>query len=709
MESGPQHRARQQLRAAEQLSRAVVEMLEEGVVVTDADLRPVSWNASVLSILGATAAELLEYGALGDPATLRNADGSALTAAETPVGRASRDRAPAQATLRRHRAEGERWITVLARPISGGHAGHRAGLVCTIADVTGPVEAELRLREERDRAQRYLEVASTLVVVLTASGIVELINRQGCETLGLTEAEIVGSDWFDAVIPPGDRLAARRSFMQLVAGVVEPGESLETFVQTRTGEARKIAWRNAVLRDAEGTVTSLLRSGEDVTERRRAEAEVAHLAYHDRLTGLPNRTRLEEHLARDLARARRSGGSLALLFFDLDNFKLVNDSLGHATGDAVLREAAQRVTALTRTGDILARLGGDEFLALVECPAGEAPQEVARAAGERILAELDEPFEISGATFHVGASVGIALFPDHGTDAETLLKHADAAMYQAKRGDGHLAFYESDGADKRQRLSLTARLRRAVGQGELRLHYQPIWSIGPPGAQVCRLESLEALVRWEDPEHGLIPPGDFIPVAEESGVIDAIGDWVVDELCLQAGRWAEQGFTPMLAFNLSAKQLRLPDLAASIAARIAAAGLEATQFCAELTETAVMSDAQRHRSLLTELGEAGLTIAIDDFGSGHSSLSRLRDLPVGVLKIDRSFLARVPADPQSNAVVSAMLALGRALGLQIVVEGVETPEQLAFLRENGSPLVQGFLLGRPVPPEQVPVPADAAA
>lgn len=699
VESGPQNRARQALRAAERLSRAVVDGLEEGVLVTDPELRPISWNASALRILGITAEQLAADG-LTAPAigTLRYDDGGQVTPRDNPPCRALRQGVPVRATLRRTPPDGaDRWITMLARPIGGAHGTTRQGVVCTFADVTGSMEVERRLREERDRAQRFLEVASTLVVVLDAQGRVELVNRQGCELLGFEEGELIGRDWLEMVVPTADRLDARLAFLRLVSGVEPPGETLETFVHTKSGERRKIAWRNAALRDAEGTITAVLRSGEDVTARREAEAQVTYLAYHDRLTGLPNRALLEEQLTRDLSRARRSGAAVALLYFDLDNFKLVNDSFGHTAGDAVLRETALRVSELTRAGDVLARQGGDEFLLLLECSDSEDPTDAAQVAGDRIAAALDRPFEVSGAEFHVGASIGVALFPEHGDDPESLFKCADAAMYQAKRaGGGTVAFYEHRASDARQRLSLTSRLRRAIDEGELRLHYQPIVRVEDGG-----LAGLEALVRWQDPQEGLIPPGMFIPVAEETGLIDGIGAWVVEELCGQAAAWASEGFEPRLSFNLSPRQLRRSDLVSSIADRIASHGLDPAQFCAELTETALLSDARRQRSLLTELHEAGLTIAIDDFGSGHSSLGRLRDLPVQVLKVDRSFLARVPADPGSNAVVGAVLELGKALGMMTVVEGVEQPEQLAFLRAHDCFLAQGFLLGRPVPADEV--------
>lgn len=697
-----QTRARQAAHEAESLSRAVVEGLEEGVIVTDAALRATSWNASALRILGLTDEQLA--GGLTAPfrpdlRIVDERDGRTLGPGESLSALARDEGRP----IRGMAVRGEQWIRIHAWPLGAG-AG-RAGVVVTFADVTATIQTQQRLAEERDRAQRYLEVASTLVVVLDAQGCVELVNRQGCELLGFAEDELRGRDWFDAVVPAADRLDARREFARLVAGGEAPRDALvETFVRTKDGDDRKIAWRNSVLRNDVGAIVAVLRSGEDVTERRRAEAQVAYLAYHDALTGLPNRAQLEEQLRLDLVRARRSGEAVALVCFDLDNFKLVNDSLGHAGGDELLRETARRVSDLVRGGDVLARQGGDEFLLLMHCSGADAAASAAQQAAERIAAALERPFEIADAEFHVGASIGVALFPEHATDAESLLKRADAAMYQAKRtGSGSVALYQRQEGDARARLGLTSRLRRAIGAGELRLHYQPIVSL----SDGC-LTGVEALVRWDDPQHGLVPPADFIPIAEETGLIDPIGDWVVEELCTAAARWAGAGQRPRLSFNLSPRQLRRTDLVSSIAQRIAAHGLRPEQFCAELTETAIMSDAHRHRSLLDELHEAGLTIAIDDFGAGHSSLARLRDLPVQVLKVDRAFLDRVPSDRGSAAIVAAILSLADALDMTTIVEGIETNEQLLFLQANECPFGQGYLLGRPVPAEALALLAPAS-
>jgi diguanylate cyclase (GGDEF)-like protein/PAS domain S-box-containing protein len=698
VDPGPQQRAQQAARAAEQLSRTVVDGLEEGVIVTDPQLRASSWNASAVRILGVTDAALasgLRAPFRDDLQIVDEHDGHTLPGRESLTALAQREGRPVRGmAMRALPGGGEQWIRIFARPLPAP-AGAPAGVVITFADITATITTQRTLREQRDRAQRYLEVASTLVVVLDQDGRVELVNQQGCELLGFAEEELIGRDWFDAVVPAADRLDARRAFVRIISGADPPREALETVVRTKSGDDRTIAWRSSPLRTDDGEIVAVLRSGEDVTERRRAEAQVAYLAYHDALTGLPNRAQVEEQLRLDLVRARRSGEAVALLQFDLDNFKLVNDSLGHAAGDEVLRATARRVADLVRAGDVLGRQGGDEFLLLMRCAGADVAAHAAQLAAERIAAALERPFDLDGAEFQIGASIGVALFPEHATDAEALLNRAEAALHQAKRGGGAtIAVYEHEEGDARARLSLTARLRRAIGDGELRLHYQPIVALSD-GA----LTGVEALVRWEDPRLGLIPPADFIPTAEETGLIDAVGDWVVEELCAQALRWAQDGHRPRLAFNLSPRQLRRADLVSSIAERIADHGLRPQQFCAELTETAVMSDAHRHRSVLDELHEAGLTIAIDDFGAGHSSLARLRDLPVQVLKVDRAFLDRVPDDRGSAAIVAAILALGDALDMTTIVEGIETAQQLDFLRASRCPFGQGYLLGRPVPAE----------
>jgi diguanylate cyclase (GGDEF)-like protein len=520
------------------------------------------------------------------------------------------------------------------------------------------------------------------------------------------------------VTPMRATLAALRSSEELNRAVLA---ALAEGLVVLDGEAAPVMWNASAVRLLDGPPTdlpALLEGGAERVEVRRGDrwlvvhrrplggpgggtvctiedvTEIRRLAYHDRLTGLPNRALLEEHLALAVARARREGTAIALLSLDLDGFGLVNDSLGHAAGDEVLRGVARRLRGVTRASDLLARPDGDQFvLLLADLP--DAPADAANVAA-RVLAEaLAEPFRLDGAEFQLTASIGVSLLPEHADNADDLLRRADVAMEQAKRRGSGPAFFAPAPVDARTRLSLSTRLRTAIARDELALHFQPLCD--PAGGPVV---AAEALIRWQDPERGLVPPGAFIPAAEETGVIEAIGEWVLDALCRQAAAWAPLGAGGAglrLSFNLSPRELRRPDLVEAIAGRVAAAGLDPAGFCVEVTESSAMAQPERTTPLLRALSAAGFALAIDDFGAGHSSLSRLKDLPFGLLKIDRSFLRGVPHDPEATAIVAAVLGLGSALGLTTVAEGVETEEQRAFLVGHGCPLAQGYLLGRPMP------------
>jgi diguanylate cyclase (GGDEF)-like protein len=430
--------------------------------------------------------------------------------------------------------------------------------------------------------------------------------------------------------------------------------------------------------------------------RARRTDQLASMAYHDVLTGLANRVQLEEHLTVALARARRHGGAGALLYIDLDFFKVVNDTLGHDAGDELLRQVAARLSSRIRAGDVLARHGGDEFMLLL-ADIGTDARRAADIVAHDLLATLEEPFSLQGHEFEVAASIGAALFPRDAADATSLLKHADAALYEAKRGGrGGVRFHAPQHAPSAAQLTLTARLRRALTQGELELHYQPVFDVATHWPV-----AVEALVRWRHPDNGLIPPGEFIPAAEASGLIEPIGDWVINQVLTQATAWRELGLAPEIAFNVSPRQLAAPGFADRLLARIAGSPVPAGQLIVEITESTAMTDPQRTKPLLERLSQAGLRIAIDDFGADFSSLARLRDLPVDELKIDRAFLTNVPQDERSASIVTAVIQLAQALELAAVAEGVEHAEQLEFLALQGCDLVQGFHLGRPVPPEEI--------
>jgi diguanylate cyclase (GGDEF)-like protein len=419
------------------------------------------------------------------------------------------------------------------------------------------------------------------------------------------------------------------------------------------------------------------------------------LAQRDPLTGLATRAALAPDLAAALERAERNGDAVVLAYVDLNEFKRVNDGLGHAVGDELLRQVAARLTAAVRPGDLVARLGGDEFLVV----AADQPAKRGRsfqAVGERLADALADPYTLGALELQVDASVGISVFPDDAPDAASLIKHADSAMYEAKAVGGGVEVYSDGTGDPIERLELAARLRRAIERDELVLHYQPIFRLADR-----RVMGVEALVRWQDPERGLIPPGEFIPVAERTGVIDVLGDWVLRALCLQAKAWEAKGIVPNFGINVSPRQLRRGDFARRFAGEVAHHGLDPARFVLELVESSWSLEASRLLPVLERLRKYGLALAIDDFGAGYSSLWRLRELPVQVIKVDRSFLVGVPEDAQATEIFVAILRLADACGCDVVAEGVETAEQAAFLTAEGCRLGQGFHLGRPQPASMI--------
>ncbi|MGZ8613260.1 MAG: putative bifunctional diguanylate cyclase/phosphodiesterase [Actinomycetota bacterium] len=443
----------------------------------------------------------------------------------------------------------------------------------------------------------------------------------------------------------------------------------------------------------------------DISARKAAEEQVAFLAYHDKLTGLPNRVLFEEMLENAISRARRHDLGVGVVYLDLDNFKLVNDSLGHAAGDQLLAQLADRLRGCTRETDLVARQGGDEFLLLLsdlERGAGSMPGTdtamiVAESVAARVHEALAEPFHLNGTEFIARGSVGISLFPQDALDAEALMKNADSAMYQSKRQEpGGYVVFATSGEDPLKKLSLTTRLRRAVEQEHWVLHYQPVVNLFDGS-----VESVEALVRWQDANGGIVPPGEFIPLAEELGLIEAIGDWVIDAMATQQRAWADDGLDLTVGFNLSPRQLWSAHLAEKVLGKLRLADVDPSKVVVEITESTAMADPDRTQKILAELHAWGLSLAIDDFGTGYSSLARLKHLPVDILKIDRSFIRDVHRDTGLASMVRAMIQLARGLGMTAVAEGIESVGELEFLRAHGCPVGQGFYFAKPVPAEEI--------
>jgi diguanylate cyclase (GGDEF)-like protein/PAS domain S-box-containing protein len=430
---------------------------------------------------------------------------------------------------------------------------------------------------------------------------------------------------------------------------------------------------------------------EDITERRRAEAQIAHMSRHDALTDLPNRVLFREHMEQNLARVRR-GECLAVLCLDLDHFKHINDSLGHAVGDAMLRAVADRLRECIRDTDTVARLGGDEF-AIMQVGARQPAD--ATGLAQRIVEALGQPFDLAGHQLQIGASVGIAVSPGDGDDPDQLMKNADLALYRAKEdGRNGFRFFEPEmDAKMRLRRSLEADLRKALTRGEFELFYQPVVNL-----QNNQITGLEALLRWQHPERGMVPPADFIPLAEEIGLIVPLGEWVLRKACADAATWSSN---VTVAVNLSAVQFKSKNLVAAVVSALAASRLSPVRLEVEITETVLMQDNEATLDVLHQLRDLGVRISMDDFGTGYSSLSYLRRFPFDKIKIDQSFVRDLALNSDSLSIVRAVTGLGSSLGMVTTAEGVETAEQLKVLRAEGCTEVQGYVFSPPRPAREV--------
>jgi diguanylate cyclase (GGDEF)-like protein len=450
------------------------------------------------------------------------------------------------------------------------------------------------------------------------------------------------------------------------------------------------------LLDDDGTPRGAIGVCLDITERKRVEEQVRSLAYRDSLTSLPNRLLFHDRLSMAVASAHRHRRGVAVLFLDLDRFKVINDSLGHSVGDRLLQEVAERLRGCVREGDSVARLGGDEFTVLLQDVG--TPADAARIA-EKVLDSLRVPFRLDGHELFVTGSVGVSLFPEDGQSAETLIKHADTAMYRAKEQgrDGLQLYTPVMSVAALERLALESGLRRALARNEFVLHYQPILDIAGH-----KLHGVEALLRWRHPELGLLGPDRFLPLAESTGLVLRIGPWVLREACRQAREWQQRGHPELcLAVNMSVRQFLQPGLLGTVSAVLEETGLAAPHLEIEITETDAMQNAELMGETLRGLVSLGVRLSIDDFGTGYSSLGYLKRFPIQTLKIDRSFVGDVVSDQDDAAIVSAILAMARTLKLHVVAEGVETAAQLEFLSSRGCERAQGFYLGRPLPSDEV--------
>jgi diguanylate cyclase (GGDEF)-like protein/PAS domain S-box-containing protein len=570
-------------------------------------------------------------------------------------------------------------------------------LVAVAAHATQAIESSHRLADLHDALARQRAVVETsldAVISLDRDGRVLEFNRAAELMFGYAGERVLGRELAELLIEPADREAHRRGLRR----VFEPGNGravrrrLEVTAVCADGRRLPVELSLSLApgsREQDAVIYGVAR---DISERLRGQQQLAYLAYHDRLTGLPNRVLVEDQLDLAVARARRMNRTVALLFVDLDDFKAVNDRLGHAAGDQFLAAVAARLRGVLRDTDVLARQGGDEFLVLLSDLEDE-PEHVAEAVGAKLHVALQHPFSIAGAELMAAASVGVSLYPEDASDSEALLRHADAAMYKAKAaGGGQLAFHRSAETIIARRSSVSAQLRRAIALSELELHYQPVWRLGAePG-----VTAVEALLRWRHPDRGLLTPDSFIALAEHSAVGNDLVDWVLHEACRDAARWRDAGLHPRVCLNVSPHQLLTSDFAARMQEVLRGHELDPGSFVIELTESAWTVDATGTLAALADLRAAGAALAIDDFGAGFSSLSRLHTLGVDIVKLDPVLLRGIPADPRAGSVLRAIIDLARVGAVTIIAEGVERGEQTDWLLANQIEHAQGYLFGHPL-------------
>jgi diguanylate cyclase (GGDEF)-like protein/PAS domain S-box-containing protein len=583
-------------------------------------------------------------------------------------------------------------IAVSGSSIRAG--GETAGLEALASQIALALESvalaeDLHQRKSEERFRSLVRNASDVILIVEPEGTIRFVSPSIERVFGYRADQVLGSHAMEFVDP--DHQDRANAFLGEVG--TAPGMTRTIECRVRHGDGR---WR-----EAEATATNLINDASvgglvvnlrDITERKEAEDQLAYQAFHDTLTGLANRALFMDRLQNAMARAVRREEQSAVLFLDVDRFKIVNDSLGHDAGDRLLVAVAQRLSHCLRDGDTAARLGGDEFTVLLE-----DLRDVGAAIkiAERIADELSRPFEIDGREVFVTVSIGITVSrPGHHEHLD-LLREADIAMYQAKAQGkaGYAVFDTAMGAAALRRLELETDLRHAIDRGEFEVHYQPTIEL-----ETGRLASMEALVRWRHPDRGLVAPVEFIPLSEETGLIIALGRWVLGEACRQAVAWRDRygERAPSVSVNLSARQVQHPEIVEEVGGALERTGLPPDALTLEITETFVVEDAESNRVTIQRLKGLGVRLAIDDFGSGYSSLGYLKRLPVDILKIDRAFVQTLGRDPEDTAIVEAVTKLAHTLNMLVTAEGVESIDQVVQVRALGVDLGQGYFFARPL-------------
>lgn len=589
--------------------------------------------------------------------------------------------------VRRRRKSGEIFWASLQLSLLKDDSGQPSGLIGYLSDITARIEAEKTMRLQA----RIFENSEESILITDIDRRILSVNPAFCKITGYPENEVVGQ--------PQEFLRSDKHpanfYEDIWAHVDREGHwQGEVWSRRKNGEDFP-GWASiSLVRNRDGQVSHYFSMFTDITDRKRAEERIHYLAYYDDLTGLPNRSLLNKLVDQALIEARRNRLHGAILFVDLNRFKPINDTLGHDVGDRLLKQVAERLRDAVRSEDVVARMGGDEFVVgLFDI----TRREHAAVVAQKLLAALDPPFWVEEHELKAGAAIGISIYPRDGFDTESLLRMADIAMYRAKQsGQDSYAFYSHE-MNRRalDRLKIESGLRRGIDRNELFLHYQPKVDI-----QSGRIVGAEALVRWNHPERGLVPPGDFIPVAEESGLIVRLSAWVLDAALRQAHDWHAAGCAPLkVAVNLSARDFT-PGLAARVAALLASHGVPPSWLELEITEGMLTHGNREVITLMDEVAALGVSLSLDDFGTGYSSLSYLKRFPIDTLKIDRSFVTGIPDDGNDCAIAGAIVSMAQRLGHRVIAEGVETAEQLAFLKSLGCQEMQGYFFSAPVAAEE---------
>jgi diguanylate cyclase (GGDEF)-like protein/PAS domain S-box-containing protein len=585
----------------------------------------------------------------------------------------------------RNPSGGWSWVRARGRVVERGEDGRAIRVAGTARDVTVSRSAE----RERRISSEVLRSMAEAVAVVDRDFMFVSVNPAFTRMTGYTDTEVIGrsSSLIDSMQHDPEFYRHMRSELERTGRW-----SGEIWQQRKDGNEFLCWLQSSAVQDSFGQRSHYVAVLTDITDQKRAEQELRYLANYDTLTSLPNRTLLSERLSRAIVRARRQGTHIAVLFLDLDRFKDINDSLGHAAGDRILRATAARLLSTVGSEHTVARLGGDEFTVVLENL--KTPEEAERIARD-LLRSFEEPLEIDDRQdVSISPSIGISLYPDHAQVPTDLLKHADTAMYQAKAAGRrtYMRYDEVMDVEIRRRATISAALRKVLDRGELRLVFQPKLSLAH-----SRITGVEALLRWTSPEHGEISPAQFIPLAEESGMILDIGEWALREACSVLKRWRHNGLDQLtMAVNVSALQLLRGNLPKTVARTLIESGVPAEQLQLELTESVIMANAEQTSATLQALRTIGVGLAIDDFGTGYSSLSYLKRLPINTLKIDKEFIGDLTHDPEDEAITSTVITMARSLGLTVVAEGVETADQMRFLRQHGCDEIQGYWLARPL-------------